>query len=213
MPKFLAVLIGASIVTVIAAGGLAAYTAVTKPASIRTVGPTRTPTPVDTASHNVYDTDLAKKFVLYHELAAQLDQYAIENTVHETVRALATQQRTYNIQQVAVYAAVLQAWNEPYSRLEDFPKIAGSSCGTYPTFPGMLPHAEVTAYLQSDGENVDTDYLRLTSQHHNDITTTISANEEYANNGELAELRKTFLVLRDAEMKQIQQLQAELRRA
>ncbi|GEM_PF-5477839 len=172
--------------------------------------PPQGPTEQDvSAEHNVYDSDLAKKFVLYHELAAQLDQHTLDVAVEPAVREFAAQQYRYNNEQVALYSALLRSLNESFPRLEDYPKIPGSSCGTYPTFPGMLPHGDVTAFLETTADTVGAPYLRLITQQRNDILTTISANEEFANYKQLSDIRKEFLAARRDSLRQLQQLQQQ----
>ena len=194
-------------------GAFTVYTATVKPA--RTLA---TPQAIlqsgsipkaDPTSYNSYDADLAKKLVLYHELAAQLDSYAIEHATQPEIKMFASAQSAYNTKQATVYATLLSSWNETFFRMDDFPKIPGSSCGNYPTFPGMLPHTEVNTFLQSSSEEVDSQYLRLITRHHNDIETTISLNKTYAANGELAKLREAFLSIKKSELKQIQHLQTQ----
>ena len=183
-------------------------TAAPRVAESATVLPPQGPTEQDVSEeHTIYDIDLAKKFILYHELAAQLDRHALANTGNPDIREFAAQQQEYNTREVAGYAAVLRSWNEPFSRLEDYPKIPGSSCGTYPTFPGMLPHADTTTFLDMTGDTIDRTYLQLLAQQRTDILTTISANEEFANYKPLSDLRKTFLITRRESMQQIAELQ------
>ncbi|OYW85090.1 hypothetical protein B7Z17_02965, partial [Candidatus Saccharibacteria bacterium 32-49-10] len=144
-----------------------------------TVLPPQGPTEQDVGEeHTIYDIDLAKKFILYHELAVQLDRHTLVNSASPSVREFAAKQQQYNTEQVAIYANLLQSWNEPFSRLEDYPKIPGSSCGTYPTFPGMLPHTDVTTFLDTTDRTIDSTYLQLLTRQRTDILTTISANEE-----------------------------------
>ena len=170
--------------------------------------PPQEPTEQDVSGeHTIYDIDLAKKFILYHELAVQLDRHILVNSASPSVREFAAKQQQYNTEQVTVYANLLQSWNEPFSRLEDYPKIPGSSCGTYPTFPGMLPHADVTTFLDTTDRTIDSTYLQLLTRQRTDILTTISANEEYANYKELSDIRRAFLATRRESLQQIAELQ------
>ena len=173
-----------------------------------TVLPPQEPTEQDASGeHTIYDIDLAKKFILYHELAVQLDRHILVNSASPSVREFAAKQQQYNTEQVAIYANLLQSWNEPFSRLEDYPKIPGSSCGTYPTFPGMLPHTDVTTFLDTTDRTIDSTYLQLLTRQRTDILTTISANEEYANYKELSDIRRAFLATRRESLQQIAELQ------
>lgn len=216
MQKLVPIIVLAILITLTAIGGFVVYVNTINhpkgPNSPAVIVPSDLPRKTDPAGRSAYDADLAKKFVLYHELATQLDNYAVEHTSRAEVRDFATQQSTYNTAQVEAYVALLSSWGETFFRLDDFPKVAGSSCGSYPTFPGMLPHAEVNAYLQSNPDDVDEQYLRLTAQHHSDITTTISANEAFADNGKFTALRENFMITRDNELEQIRHMQAGFRR-
>lgn len=171
---------------------------------------TTAPNPLSLTQHDTFDVEFSKKLLLYHQLAAQLDDYAKVNATATDVREYAALKSGYNTAQASAYATMLDRWGEPYTDLEDFPKVAGSVCSGYPVFPGMLPHAKVSTYLQASAQEVDKQYLSLMVEHHNGINLLVKAEGHFVNYGELINLRDKFYTDQDSDMMQLKSLQNAL---
>ena len=163
----------------------------------------------DPTTHDTFDVEFSKKLILYHQLAAQLDDYATANATKPAVRDFAAKQSVYNTEQANAYIAILNNWGEEYSTLQDFPKVAGGGCSGYPTFPGMLPHADVNSYLQTTAEQVDQTYLSLMTKHHGGINLIVKAEGSFINFGDLITLRDAFYKSQAAELTQMADLQKQ----
>lgn len=164
----------------------------------------------DATQHDTFDVEFTKKLILYHQLAAQLDTYAKNNALTPEVRQFAAEKSTYNTDQANSYAGLLTAWGVSYTSIEDLPKVPGGSCAGYPTFPGMLPHADVNAFLQVGPEEIDKQFLALMVEHHNGINMIVKAEGSFINYGELIQMRDAFYRVNDDEIKQMEQMQKQL---
>lgn len=151
--------------------------------------------------HDFMDADFAKKMLLYHQLAQQLDDIAKLNATHVEVRQFAEQDSAYESVQANLYSNLLQSWDESYMSLTDFPELNG--CFGYPTFAGMLPHAEVRAYRVSSGDEVDKQFLRLLITHHKDLTALINQNGRSIGFGKILEARDNTLKVQAPEIKRL----------
>ncbi len=163
----------------------------------------------DPTQHDTFDIEFAKKLLLYHELAAQLDNFAKLNAIQPEVRSFAEEQSSYNTEQSNVYANLLDSWEAKYTRLADFPKTTGGGCSGYPTFPGMLPHADVNAYLQTSAAEVDKQYLALMTKHHDGITLIFKAEGDFIIYGELIKMRDSFFTSQESETREMKQMQEQ----
>lgn len=163
----------------------------------------------DPTTYDTFDIEFSKKLILYHQLAAQLDDYATTNATKPAVREFAAMQSSYNTEQANAYIEILKNWGEQYSTLQDFPKVAGGGCSGYPTFPGMLPHADVNSYLQTTAEQVDQTYLSLMTKHHGGINLIVKAEGSFINYGALISLRDAFYASQAAELTQMADLQKQ----
>lgn len=181
-----------------------------KPAARLSSTPTATTTlKSDPTTHDTFDVEFAKKLILYHQLAAQLDTYAKNNALRSEVREFAAEKSTYNTGQANIYAGLLTAWGVSYTSIEDLPKVPGGSCSGYPTFPGMLPHADVNAFLKVGPEEIDKQFLALMVEHHSGINLIVKGEGSFINYGELIQMRDTFYKVNDDEMKQMEQMQKQ----
>jgi len=163
----------------------------------------------DPTTYDTFDVEFSKKLILYHQLAAQLDDYAYANAIQPDVREFAAKQSAHNTQQANAYIALLDGWGQSYSNLEDFPKVAGGGCSGYPTFPGMLPHADVNSYLQTTADEVDRQYLSLMTKHHSGINLIVKAEGSFITHGDLIALRDAFYTSQANELMHIQELQKQ----
>ena len=197
----------------LAIGGVAVYRNAnqTPESAVRAnPAPTTTTTKSDPTSHDTFDVEFTKKLILYHQLAAQLDTYAVNNALKPEVRKFAAENSTYNTNQANIYASILTSWGVSYTSIEDLPKVPGGSCAGYPTFPGMLPHADVNAFLKVSPEEIDKQFLALLIEHHSGINKIVKAEGSFINYGELITMRNTFYKVNDEEMNQMVQMQKQL---
>lgn len=216
MRKLLVTLSILAIIGGLAFGGATLYknTFAQKPAPTAPPSSTKSsavaqPQPSDPTQHDTFDIEFAKKLVLYNELAAQLDDYAKNNATQPAIREFAARKSASSTSQANAYAAMLDSWGAEYSRLNDFPKVAGGACSGYPTFPGMLPHDDVNTFLRSSANEVDRQYLALMTKHHSGINQTIKAVGSFVIYGELIVMRDAFFASQDAETKQLQEMQKQ----
>ncbi len=186
----------------------------TKPLAVSVASSSNSTTATDAApdptKHDTFDIEFSKKLLLYHQLAAKLDSYAMTNATRPEIRAYANQKNQYNVSQAAIYSKLLDMWNEKYTNLDDYPKVTGSACSGYPTFPGMLSHSDVSAYLQSTGSEVDKSYLALMIQHHNGITSIVKAEGHFVIYGDLVKTRDAFFAFQDIDSVQLVKMQKQL---
>lgn len=107
MRKFLITIISLTVICAAVFGGIVVYTyRLTSKSKIAAeptkVAESQTPekSPVsDPNQHDTFDVEFAKKLVLYHELAAQLDDYAEVNATQPEIRAFAQAKSVYNTEQ------------------------------------------------------------------------------------------------------------------
>lgn len=197
----------------LAAGGVAVYRNVPRPALITVASSNPTPsamTKSDPTSHDTFDVEFTKKLILYHQLAAQLDTYAKNNALTPEVREFATVNGAYNTNQANIYVGILTSWGVSYTSIEDLPKVPGGSCAGYPTFPGMLPHADVNAFLKIDPEGIDKQFLALMVEHHSGINLIVKGEGSFINFAKLISMRDAFYKVNDEQMSQMVQLQKKL---
>lgn len=164
----------------------------------------------DPTSHDTFDVEFTKKLILYHQLAAQLDTYAKNNALTPEVREFATVNGAYNTNQANIYVGILTSWGVSYTSIEDLPKVPGGSCAGYPTFPGMLPHADVNAFLKIDPEGIDKQFLALMVEHHSGINLIVKGEGSFINFAKLISMRDAFYKVNDEQMGQMVQLQKQL---
>lgn len=202
------------ILTGLTLGGVAIYRNVLRPASKLAVRSNSAPAMItpksDPTSHDTFDVEFTKKLILYHQLAAQLDTYAVNNALKPEVRQFAADNGTYNTNQANIYAGILTNWGVSYTSIEDLPKVPGGSCAGYPTFPGMLPHADVNAFLKVGPEELDKQFLALMAEHHSGINMIVKGEGSFINYGELISMRDAFYKINDDEVKQMEQMQKQL---